>query len=516
MPPPFELALTGNFYNVRDNIAYLGGCRDATAHFEKLPAQVVKPLQPGVDLTPEPVKAHMAANTARKETTEAEIKATKAKELNVVGAQEVTTARGLHEEFENVDPTYAETMFAAIAAAKREPNPTAAYAMLSDQSVRGIRAELKAKGKHYTSAPIEEEETPAKSYAHPSADAPTEEDEAPAKSWIHSVADSVIDKAQLHYDMMYDIVTQSKSLLSPQFHNPSFPCTLTAPHEPFHTFTDNPAVQRDRLELGPEVSDYEVITTAHAGYVAADQEEAARLARVAETQRIKALAYSVGNELRQAQEKGLPITRVGGLDLTQKDIADVIERCEQVGGSSSAANDFIKAKKIDFGDFYVDPFTKAEDLNPEEAAKPFTVKDLIDGARAGIVAHSAPPPPPPPAPAAGRFNTAVSKIEKDLKDMKAFRSRIGTTPRDFSKEIEDIENELAELKAHRAKAPGDLVPDSIDGNEGGISIGLGGGEGEVDEDKEKLEGKEAVPKKAKSRAEQRRAARQKAKGKAKA
>jgi len=212
MPPPFELALTGKFHNVRDNIAYLGGCRDATAHFEELPPQTIKPLQPGVDLTPEPVKAYMIANTACKETAEVKIKAANAKGLNIVGAQEVTTARGLHEEFENVDPTYAETMFVAIAAAKREPNPAVAYAMLSDESVREIRAELKGKGKDHTSVPMEEEETPAKGQVHPSTNATTEEDEIPVKSWIHAVADCVIDKAQMHYDMMYDIVTQSKPL----------------------------------------------------------------------------------------------------------------------------------------------------------------------------------------------------------------------------------------------------------------------------------------------------------------
>jgi hypothetical protein len=268
-------------------------------------------------------------------------------------------------------------------------------------------------------------------------------------------------------------------------------------------------VQRDRLDLGPEVSDYEVITIAYAGYIAADKQEAARLARAAETQRTIALAYSVSDELRKAQEKGLPITRIGGLDLTQKDIADVLERCEQVGVSSSAANDYINAKKTDFKDLYVDPFTRPEDLDPVEAAKPFTVKDLIDGAKAGIAAHRA-PPPPPPAPA-GRINTAVSEIEKDLKAMKAFRSRIGTTPRDFSKEIEEIETELAELKAHRAKAPGDLVPDSIDSGEGGVGIGIS--EAAEDGGAEKLEDGGAEPKKTKSRAEQRRAARQKAKGK---
>lgn len=214
MPPPFELALTGKFYNVRDNIMYLGGCRHATAHFEEQPPQIIQPLQPGVDLTPEPVKAHMAANIARKEAAEAEMKATKAKKLNVVGAQEITTARGLHEESKDVEPTYAETMFTAIAAAKLEPTQVGAYAKLSNESVRELRAELKAKGKDYTSVPMKEEEAPAKSYVHPSADAPTEEDEAPAQSWIHPVADRVIDKAQMHYDMMYGIITQSKSFPS--------------------------------------------------------------------------------------------------------------------------------------------------------------------------------------------------------------------------------------------------------------------------------------------------------------
>ena len=261
-------------------------------------------------------------------------------------------------------------------------------------------------------------------------------------------------------------------------------------------------MQRDRLELGPEISDYEVITTAYASYVAADKAEAARLARAAETQRTRALAYSVSDELRKAQEKGLPITRIGGLHLTQKDIADVLERCEQVGSSSSAANDYINAKKTGIKDLYIDPFTRPEDLDPAEARMPFAVKDLIDGARAGIAAHRASPPPLPPPPLAGHFNTAVSEIEKDLNAMRAFRSRIGTTPRDFSKEIEEIEKELAELKAHRAKAPGDLVPDSIDG-----------GEGAEDDGAEKLEDGDAAPKKTKSRAEQRRAARQKAKGK---
>ena len=273
-------------------------------------------------------------------------------------------------------------------------------------------------------------------------------------------------------------------------------------------------MQRDRLELGPEVSDYEVITTAHASYVAASKEEAAGLARAAETLRTKALACSVADELLKAQQKGLPLTRIGGLDLTQKDIAHVLERCEQVAGSASATNDYIAAKKS--GDFYVDPFTRPEDLNPTEAVKPFTLKDLVDGARAGIAAHGAPhpPPPPPPAPAPGRFEAAASAIEKDLQAMKAFKSRIGTMPRDFSKEIEEIEMELRELKAHRAKAPGDLVPDSIDGSD--CRIGGGGGEGgEEDGAEEKREEASASAPTKKSRAEQRRAARQKAKGKAK-
>jgi hypothetical protein len=282
------------------------------------------------------------------------------------------------------------------------------------------------------------------------------------------------------------------------------------------TATNNLSVQRDRLELGPEVSDYEVITAAHAGYVAADKEEAAGLARAAETLRTKALAYSVGDELLRAQQKGLPITRIGGLELTQKDIADVLERCEQVGGSSSATNDYIAARKSDLKEFYVDPFTKAEDINPNEAARPFTAKDLVDGARSGIAAHRAPPPrpPPPAAPAPRRFDAAASAIEKDLLAMKAFKSRIGTTPRDFSKEIEEIETELMALKAHRAKMPGNLVPDGID--ESDCRIGGGGGDGAEGDGAggENLEEASAsAPKK--SRAEQRRAARQKAKGKAK-
>lgn len=226
MHPPFELVLTGKFNNVRDNIDYLGGNRDATAHFEEIPPQIIKPLQPGVDLTPEPVKAYMAANTARKEAAEAEIKATKAKELNVDGVQEITTAKGLREEFTDVDPTYTETMFAAIAAAKKEEDPGVAYAILSNESCREIRAELKAKQKDYISVPKEEEKTPAKSYVHPSEDAPTEEDEAPVQSWIHPVADRVLDKAQLHYDMMYDIVTQSKCFTSPSPLLPSPSLTL--------------------------------------------------------------------------------------------------------------------------------------------------------------------------------------------------------------------------------------------------------------------------------------------------
>ena len=269
------------------------------------------------------------------------------------------------------------------------------------------------------------------------------------------------------------------------------------------TFANKLPVQRDRLELGPEVSDYEVIFTAHASYVAADKAEAARLARAAETQKTKALAFSVGDELRKAQEKGLPITRIGGLELTQKDIADVLERCEQVGGSSSAANDYINARKTDFKDFYVDPFTTPEDLHPAEAAKPFAVKDLISGAKVGIAENKAPP---------SRYTAAVEKIEKDLEAMRAFRSRIGTTPRDFSKEIEEIEMELAELKAHRAKAPGDLVPDSIDGSDGGTGIGDGD---RIEDDIADKPAEASSSKKPKSRAEQRRAARQKAKAKAK-
>jgi hypothetical protein len=222
MPPPFELALTGSFSNVRDNIDYLNGNRDTTAHFEELPYPIIKPLQPGVDLTPEPVKAYMAANTARKEAAEAEVKATKAKELNVVGAQEISTARGLREEFTDVDPTYTDTMFAAIAAAKKEEDPSVAYAILSNESCREIRAELKAKQKDSISVPKKEGEAPAKNYVHRSEDAPTEEQEALAQSWIHPVADRVLDQAQLHHDMMYDIVTQSKS-------SARHPCSFPSP-----------------------------------------------------------------------------------------------------------------------------------------------------------------------------------------------------------------------------------------------------------------------------------------------
>jgi hypothetical protein len=266
-------------------------------------------------------------------------------------------------------------------------------------------------------------------------------------------------------------------------------------------------VQRDRLELGPEVSDYEVIATAHASYVAADKAEADALARAAEIQRAKALSDSVSDELRRAQKNGLAITKIAGLELTQKDIADVLERCSQVGGSSSAATDYINSKKTALKAFHTDPFTNPSDLNPTSATAPFSATDLLTAASASLPEHSAP----------DHFTAAAEKIEHDLQAMKAFRGRIGTTPRDFSAEIAEIETELAELKAHRAKAPGDLVRDSVDG--------LGGGDesiaGELEEEEaeeaaevaEGVEGGKKEGKKGKSRAEQRRVAREKKKGK---
>ncbi len=211
MEPPFELALTGKFYSVRDNMMYDGGDRDATAHFEELPSQIIQPLQPGVDLTPEPVKAYMAANTARQGASKPEMSGAEAKEPNVLRVQEITTASGLREEFRNVDPTYTETMFAAIAAARLESTPGRAEEKLSNESLRELRAELKAKGKDYASVPIEEEEAPAQSSVYDCSDTPTEEEEISTKGWLYPVADRVIDKAQLHYDMMYQVVTKSKS-----------------------------------------------------------------------------------------------------------------------------------------------------------------------------------------------------------------------------------------------------------------------------------------------------------------
>jgi hypothetical protein len=208
-PAPFDIAL-GKFHNTRDNIMYLGGYRDATAHFEELVPQIIQPLKPGVDLTPEPVKVFMAANTTRKEAAEAEMKATKAKELDVVRAQEIATASGLHEQFKNPVPTFGQTMGIAVANAKLEPTSAGAYSKLSNESMREIYEGLKGKGKDFTSVSMEEEEALGKSGVHRCADATTEEDEAPAKGWIHPVADRVIDNAQMQYDMMYGIVTQCK------------------------------------------------------------------------------------------------------------------------------------------------------------------------------------------------------------------------------------------------------------------------------------------------------------------
>jgi hypothetical protein len=263
-------------------------------------------------------------------------------------------------------------------------------------------------------------------------------------------------------------------------------------------------VQRDRLKLGPEISDYEVIVRAHASYITAEKQHATALARAAEVQKTKALALSVHEQLCEAQAKGRPVTRIGNLELTQKDIADVLQRCKQVGGCSSAAIDYINARKEDSKDAYDDPFTNATSLHPE-AAKPATANDLIDVAQAGISEQA-------------RFNAAANAIEKDLATMKEFKSKIGTRPRDFSMEILEIQRELAELKAHRATYPGnpaDLVPDSVD-DPGYIGIAVRYDDvGEKAEEEHAPTSAAAAGGKKPSRAEQRRAARQKAKAKGK-
>jgi hypothetical protein len=269
-------------------------------------------------------------------------------------------------------------------------------------------------------------------------------------------------------------------------------------------------VQRDRLKLGPEISDYEVIARAHASYITAEKQHAAALARADEVQKTKALALSVHEQLCEAQAKGRPVTRIDNLELTQRDIADVLQRCKQVCGRSSAAIDYINARKEDGKDAYDDPFTNAINLHPE-APKPATANDLIDVAQSGISEQA-------------RFNAAANAIEKDLVIMKEFKNKIGTRPRDFSKEILEIQHELAELKAHRATYPGDpadLVPDSVD-DPGYIGIAV-----RYDDVGEKKREEEdastsadaaaaAVMGKKPSRAEQRRAARQKAKENGKA
>jgi hypothetical protein len=263
-------------------------------------------------------------------------------------------------------------------------------------------------------------------------------------------------------------------------------------------------VQRDHLKLGLEISDYEVIARTHASYITAEKQHAAALARAAEVQKTKALALSVHEQLCEAQAKGRPVTRIGNLELTQKDIADVLQRCKQVGGCSSAAIDYINARKEAGKDAYDDPFANATNLHPE-AAKLATANDLIDVAQAGISEQA-------------RFNAAANAIEKDLAIMKEFKSKIGTRPRDFSKEILEIQYELAELKAHRATYPGDpadLVPDSVD-DPGYIGIAVRYDDvGEKKREEEDASTSAAAGKKP-SRAEQRRAARQKAKEKGKA
>jgi hypothetical protein len=205
---PFELANTGKFHSVRDNIMYDGGDRDATAHFEHLPDQIIQPLQPGVDHMPEPVKAHVTANIARTEAAKAGIEAAKARELSVIGDQEITTAGGLREEITNVDPTYTDTMFAAIAAAKLHPE--AAWDYLNNEAVRQLRADMKTEAKEFRPAIIKEEEYATQGSTYSYSDAPTEEQELSLKAWTFPVADRVIDKAQMQYDMMYQVVTKSK------------------------------------------------------------------------------------------------------------------------------------------------------------------------------------------------------------------------------------------------------------------------------------------------------------------
>ncbi len=283
-------------------------------------------------------------------------------------------------------------------------------------------------------------------------------------------------------------------------------------------------MQRDRLELGPEASDYEVISTAHASYFATDKNEAAGLARAAETQKARALACAVSEELQKAQGVGLPLTCIGGLELTQKDIADVLERCEQLGTSSSAAVDYVDAKLHDCQNAHDDDLftTPAEPLSAATATaaataagggqKPATIAERVASARVSIFENRE----RQQALHAKRFQAAADRIERELAAMAAFRSRIGSAPRDFSAEIAEIQRELAALKAHRALAAGDSVPDGIDDDTEYVGIAVGGSGSGVDDDDAVAagpEGERAPAARKLSRAEQRRAARQKAKGK---
>jgi len=283
-------------------------------------------------------------------------------------------------------------------------------------------------------------------------------------------------------------------------------------------------VQRDRLELGPEVSDYEVISRAHAGYVSVKKNEAEALARAAEVQKTKSIATSIKDQLLKAQAEGRVVTRIGHLDLSQKDIADILERCKLVADSAAAANDYINMRK-EFEKILInDPFFGAADLKIESIA-PATVKDLIEGARISIAENKRVASEIAANENHDHFDAAATKIEGDLSAMKEFKSKIGTTPRDFTVEILEIQQELAELKAHRAAYPGD--PDDVDSDVvddpsyTGIAV-CPNDFGDTPEGQDlgagvpTAVGTDAAPAKKLSRAEQRRVARQKAKGKDKA
>jgi len=229
---PFELANRAMHGNVRDNILYDTGYRDATAYFPHLPDQAIQPLQPCADRTPDSVKEHIAANSTLTEAAKAEIKAAKAGEFKAVGAQEVTTIRGIREEILSSGPTYYDTVRAAIVAAGEDPiaqvDGKAAFEFTKNEAITERRAAMKAEAMAMEFPPTETKDQEytgqssftdqsffraqdpfiAQNFAYSTSDAPTEE-ELPGKNWALNIADRTINRAQMQYDMMYQVVTQS-------------------------------------------------------------------------------------------------------------------------------------------------------------------------------------------------------------------------------------------------------------------------------------------------------------------